>query len=316
MHRFTLHTSHFILITFILSTLLTGCRSEHQLSAGEHQAEIEQWHRDRIDRLKEPQGWLRLAGLYWFDEPVQTFGTAGDVDFLFPEGSVPAYAGRFELQSDTIRMYPADGLHILADGQPLDNAVIYTPTYSAELQYGRLTWMVIQRGDLTGIRLFDTESEILKRFRGIERYPPDLEYRVMAKLVPHDVPTTIPVTNILGQTSDEESAGKLVFDLKGETHELTVLGTGDRLFIIIADETGSTETYPGGRYIYVDNPGPGGTTVLDFNKAYNPPCAFSPYTTCQLPPEGNTLPLAVLAGEKLPAHLLNRQLQTIRHPDL
>jgi uncharacterized protein len=266
----------------------------------EHKAEIAQWHSERIDRLQEPLGWLLLAGMYWLEEPVQTFGTGDDVDFQFPDGTLPGYAGRFEIDADTVRMYPDDGLEIMADGQQIDDPVIYTPEHAAELQYGRLTWFVIQRGDLTGIRLYDTESDVLKRFRGIDLYAPDLEYRVLAKLVPHDVPTTVPVTNILGQTSDEESAGKLVFELKGLTHELTVLGTGDRLFIIIADETSRSETFPGGRYIYVDNPGHGGSTILDFNKAYNPPCAFSPFTTCQLPPEGNTLSLAVLAGEKLP----------------
>jgi uncharacterized protein len=279
---------------------LAGCTSGQEYTAEEHKAEIAQWHSERIARLQEPQGWLLLAGMYWIEEPVQTFGTGDDVDFQFPAGTLPGYAGRFELVADTVRLYHADGLEIKADGQPLVTPVIYTSEYTAELNYGQLTWMVIQRGELIGIRLYDTQSEVLKRFKGIEMYPSDLRYRVTAELVPHDESVTIPVTNILGQTTYEESAGKLVFELNGGTHELSVLGTGDRLFIIIADETSKTETFPGGRYIYVDNPGPGGRTILDFNKAYNPPCAFSPYTTCQLPPEGNTLPFAVPAGEKLP----------------
>ncbi|MCA1802145.1 MAG: DUF1684 domain-containing protein [Rhodothermaceae bacterium] len=287
-------------ILILILIQLTGCTNGQHYTIEEHKAEIAQWHSERIARLQEPQGWLLLAGMYWMEKPVQTFGTGDDIDFHFPDGKLPGYAGRFEIDADTVRMYPADDLEIMADGQPLDDPIIYTPAHAAELQYGRLTWLVIQRGDLTGIRLYDTDSDVLKSFRGIDLYTPDIEYRVLAKLVPHEVPTTIPVTNILGQTFDEESAGKLVFELNGTTHELTALGTGDRLFIIIADETSRTETFPGGRYIYVDNPGAGGSTVLDFNKAYNPPCAFSPYTTCQLPPEGNTLPLAVLAGEKLP----------------
>lgn len=296
----TTKISLFGAILILILAIISGCTNGQKYTAEEHKAEIEQWHSDRIDRLQEPQGWLQLAGMYWIEEPVQTFGTGDDVDFHFPEGTLPGYAGRFEMDSDTVKMYVADGLEIMADGQPLDNPVIYTPAHAAELEYGRLTWLVIRRGDLTGIRLYDTQSEVLKRFKGIELYPPDLQFRVMAELVPHEESVTVPVTNILGQTSEEESAGKLVFELNGATHELTALGTGDRLFIIIADETSRTETFPGGRYMYVDNPGPGGRTVLDFNKAYNPPCAFSPFTTCQLPPEGNTLPLAVTAGEKLP----------------
>ena len=284
----------------ILFGLVSACATEQPITPEEHREEIRQWHSERIARLQEPQGWLLLAGMYWIEEPVQTFGTAEDVDFQYPDGTLPGYAGRFELDTDTVRMYPADGLEILTDGQPSGNPVIYTPDHTAELQYGRLTWLVIKRGELIGIRLYDTQSEVLTRFKGIEMYPPDLKYRVKAELVPHEASVTVPVTNILGQTTEEESAGKLVFKLNGGTHELTALGTGDRLFIIIADETSRTETFPGGRYMYVDNPGPGGTTVLDFNKAYNPPCAFSPYTTCQLPPEGNTLPFAVHAGEKLP----------------
>ena len=287
-------------LLILIVTQLSGCTNGQEYTVEEHKAEIEQWHSERMARLQEPQGWLLLAGMYWIEEPVQTFGTADDVDFQFPDGTLPGYAGRFELDSDTVRLYVADGLEIMADEKPFDNPVIYTPAHAAELEYGRLTWLVIRRGNLTGIRLYDTESEVLKRFNGIEMYPPDLQFRVMAELVPHEQSVTVPVTNILGQTSEEESAGKLVLELNGATHELIALGTGDRLFIIIADETSRTDTFPGGRYMYVDNPGAGGSTVLDFNKAYNPPCAFSPYTTCQLPPEGNTLPLAVTAGEKLP----------------
>ncbi|MFU8860062.1 MAG: DUF1684 domain-containing protein [Cyclonatronaceae bacterium] len=294
-------TSVFIYPLLLLG-LVYGCNTGQPITPEEHRAEVEQWHRERIDRLQEPQGWLLLAGMYWIDEPIQTFGTGDDVDFYFPDGTLPDYAGRFELDSDTVRMYPADGLEIMADGERFVNPVIYTPGQTTELEYGRLTWLVIQRGELTGIRLYDTQSEVLMRFKGIETYPADLQYRVMAELVPHDASVTIPVTNILGQTTYEESAGKLVFELKGEKYELIALGTGDRLFIIVADETSMTETFPGGRYIYVDNPGPGGETVLDFNKAYNPPCAFSPYTTCQLPPDGNTLPIAILAGEKIPVN--------------
>lgn len=298
--HFILKISRVLLLPVILFGLLSACTTEQTITPEEHREEIRQWHSERIDRLQEPQGWLLLAGMYWIEEPVQTFGTADDVDFQFPDGTLPPYAGRFELNADTVRMYTTDGLEIMADGHPLDTSVIYTPAHATELEYGRLTWLVIQRENLIGIRLYDTQSEVLKRFRGIDMYPADLTYRVTAELVPHQGSVTVPVTNILGQTTDEESAGKVVFELNGGTHELTALGTGERLFIIIADETSKTETFPGGRYIYVDNPGPGGETVLDFNKAYNPPCAFSPYTTCQLPPEGNTLPFAVRAGEKLP----------------
>jgi uncharacterized protein len=288
------------ILWFLSGILLLACGRETIMAPEEHREDVEQWRANRIERLTAPDGWLSLGGLYWFEEPVQRFGTADDVDFHFPAGSIAEYAGEFELRDDTVLIRVADGVDILADGKPLTDSVIFTPDHATELKHGRLTWVVIQREDLTGIRLYDTESHILAAFNGIESYPTDLEYRTIARLVPHDEQTFVPVTNILGQTTQVESAGRLEFELGGETHSLITLGTGDRLFIIIADETSRTETYPGGRYIYVDNPGPGGYTVLDFNKAYNPPCAFSPYTTCQLPPDGNTLPVAVRAGEKLP----------------
>jgi uncharacterized protein len=291
------HSAITILVTGILTA---SCTSDFDISPEEHRADVDRWHSERIERLKAPDGWLRLGGLYWFDAPVQSFGTSGNVDFQFPPGSIAEYAGEFELRGDTVLMRPSAEVEITADGNPAGDQVIYTPDKTVVLNHGRLTWMVIQRGDLTGIRLYDTESPVLQSFEGIDTYPVDARYRIMAKLVPHDEPAFIPVTNILGQTEEVESAGKLVFEVNGQTHSLVTLGTGDRLFIIIADETSRTETYPGGRYIYVDNPGPGGSTVLDFNKAYNPPCAFSPFTTCQLPPDGNTLPFAVNAGEKLP----------------
>jgi uncharacterized protein len=283
-------------------TLLPGCTADRGITPEQHRAEVLEWQNQRLERLRDPSGWLGLAGMYWFEKPVQTFGTDLTVDFLFPEGSIAGHAGHFELRGESVLMVVEKPGDFTADGMPLTDELIYHDGESKEIRHGRLTWSVISRGGLTGIRLYNTESHVLKNFSGVEFYPADLAYRFEARLVPDEQQRLIPVTNILGQTVDTESPGRLVFERDGERHELVALGSPDdeRLFIIISDETSRTETYPGGRYIYVDNPGPGGTTILDFNKVYNPPCAFSPYTTCQLPPEGNALPFAVKAGEKLP----------------
>ena len=167
-----------------------------------------------------------------------------------------------------------------------------------------MTYTVIKRsdksGDRFGIRMKDPESEARKNFKGLEYFPPDPEFSVVATFEPYNPPKKIAITNVLGMTSEETSTGALAFTLKGQTYRIDpILEQGETdLFIIFKDATSGHETYGAARYVYAHPPDASGKTVLDFNHAYNPPCAFTPYATCPLPPPQNRLPVRIEAGEK------------------
>lgn len=266
-----------------------------------YQEEIEQWHQKRIADLKSENGWLNIVGLYWISPGRNTFGSGDEVAIKFPKGAIPAYAGYFELKDGTVKLVVQSGVNIAINGKPVQEAVVFHEDSArpAEARYGDLKWTIIKREDKFGIRLRHLKSPALSNFKEIERYPVNTAWRVNAVLQPASLTAGISITNVLGQTTVQASPGKLVFSIGGKTYTLDALDGGkDELFIIFGDKTNGVETYPSGRYIYVKRPGPDGVVVLDFNKAYNPPCAFTNYATCPLPPRQNILPLAITAGEK------------------
>lgn len=282
------------IFTFLL---LFGC-TERQISDDDIKKEIEEWHENRLASLKSPQGWLKLAGLFWLNEGTQTFGSGAEADIVFPKESITQIAGNITLEGEHLTIEPAADAEFYANGSKITSPLRFHRDESPEFSYGRLTWTFLSRDELTGLRLYDEQSYVYTSFAGIERFPVDLSYRVEAVLRPHAEPTSIPVVNILGQTNYNESPGILEFTLKGEQYHLTAIDSGERLFLIIGDVTNRSSTFQGGRFLYVDNPGPNGTVIVDFNMAYNPPCAFSDYTTCPIPPPENRLNVAIEAGEK------------------
>jgi uncharacterized protein (DUF1684 family) len=169
------------------------------------------------------------------------------------------------------------------------------------LKHKSLRWFIIKRGNKFGIRLRDLESPFLKEFTGIDTFPIDAKWRVKAKLIKEEN-KKIPILDVLGQTNLQDSPGKLVFTIDGNEYSLDALEEGESLFIIFADKTNKEETYGAGRFVYTFKPNASGEVYLDFNKSVNPPCAFTPYATCPLPPKQNSLPIAVIAGEKNYGH--------------
>lgn len=266
-----------------------------------YEQQIQQWVDDRIETLKEPTGWLRLAGMYILDEGENSFGSGGDQDIHFPEGTIPEHAGVFILENGTVQMAAAEGMEFSIEGESVQNATIYDGKKAPEVNYGSLVWHVIERQDLIAIRLYNEENEQADQFEGFGRYPTDPGWRLIARYDANPEGTTIPITNVLGQTDEVSNPGTLTFKKDGETFSLEALysATG-RLFLIVGDRTNQTETYQAGRFIYVDYPDESSYTVIDFNKIYNPPCAYNLYTTCQLPPAANRLDLAITAGELRP----------------
>ena len=253
-----------------------------------YQSEIAEWRQKRDAGLRRDGGWLTVTGLFWLHEGQNVFGTGAKSDVVLPSG--PARAGVFELHNGKVTV-------------KMDGATRPLKTDSEEFaKVGRLRLYVIQRADKVGIRMKDPESPYLKEFRGVESFPAREEYKVAAQFVAD--PKKIPITNILGQTEPEDSPGYVVFRLHGQEYRLRPVfddpGSKD-LFFMFRDQTAGKETYGAGRFLDTDPP-KDGKVVLDFNKAYNPPCAFTPYATCPLPPHENRLPVRIEAGEKTYGH--------------
>lgn len=292
--------NHFRKIFFLLPVLLFSVHSFSQ-SGKPYQDSIDNWHRTRIANLKKENGWLNLAGLFWLQEGRNSFGSDTTNNLVFPKGSITPQAGYFERKGYLVSLITQPGTAITIQNIPVTDRIIFYPDSAQNpvLACGSLRWSVIKREDRIGIRLRNLDSRELKHFKGIDRYPVDAAWKTTAKLETTGQPGLISITNVLGQTNLQTAAGKLVFTLQGKTYMLDVLDEGEEeLFIVFADATNTTDTYPSGRFVYIPRPDVQGNTVIDFNKAYNPPCAFTPFATCPLPPPQNRLPLAITAGEK------------------
>jgi uncharacterized protein len=268
-----------------------------------YKAEIETWHQKRVDDLKGPKGWLNLVGLFWLNDGINTFGSGQKNNLVFPEGKIPERAGFFLLKQNMVTVEPAPNVNITSDGKSIKSMIVYHPdsARAAVQEYESLQWFIIKRDDKFGVRLRDFKSPGIQNFNGIERYPVDPAWRLEATFEnAADSSRTIDITNVLGQTTPQPSPGKLVFSIRGKEYRLDVLkeGRGEEYFVIVGDSTNTHETYGAGRYMYVKKPDATGKTIIDFNKAYNPPCAFTSFATCPLPPKQNVLTAAITAGEK------------------
>lgn len=266
-----------------------------------HAAEIEAWRKQREERLRSDTGWLTVAGLFWLEPGKTTFGSDPASAVVLPEGAPPR-AGAFVRDGERITVEPAPGVTMTLAGKPVAAGTLL-PIHGEPLRVGRLSLFAIRRGERYGIRMRDPESPLRREFAGIPYYPVDPALKVTARYVPDEKPQTVRIANVLGQVSEEPSPGVVELEIGGKTLRLRPIvedGDASQWFYIFKDETAPAETYGGGRFLY-SAPAIDGHVVLDFNKAYNPPCAFNPYTTCPLPPKENHLPVAVRAGERKPA---------------
>tara|TARA_R100001143_G_scaffold63387_1_gene70120 strand:- start:61241 stop:62152 length:912 start_codon:yes stop_codon:yes gene_type:complete len=293
-----------ISIFLIIALFVTSCSSDELGQAPipeDYQEQIAEWKQDRIESISEPTGWLRLAGMFWLEEGENSFGSSSEVDIQFPEGTINDRAGTFVFENGIVTMIVEEGVEITHDGEPVTEFTLYDGSDEKRVEHGNLEWFVIVRDDITAIRLFNKENEKADAFTGFPTYPVDPKWARTARYIPNPEGTTIPIVNVLGQQIDAESPGVLEFTLDGERYTLDGIINSTQLFIILSDETNKDETYQAGRYLYVDYPEEGSEyTVVDFNKVYNPPCAYNVFTTCQLPPQQNRLDIAIPAGEKRP----------------
>ncbi len=276
--------------------------SEARVDSVSYKLEIDKWRQKRVDELKAEEGWLNLAGLFWLKEGINSFGSSDQNDIKFPAGKIPERAGYFLVNQGKVSISVTPGVNITQSGKPIRMGTIFSGDSSANptLEYGSLRWFIIQRDKAVGIRLRDLESEGIKEFKGIVNYPTDPDWRIEARVEYPTEPKIIDITNVVGQTTPQVSPGTLVFLVNDKEYRLDALDGGkEELFVIFGDATNDRETYPSGRYVYVKRANTDGRTILDFNKAYNPPCAFTAFATCPLPPKQNVLDVSVTAGEKI-----------------
>ena len=253
--------------------------------------EIKDWRLARESSLKADDGWLTVAGLFWLHEGENAAGSDPSSSITLPRG--PAHLGVFEYRGGRVTFQAAPGVDVKAP------AVLKNDTENGGpdlIQTGDFTMFVIHRGSRDAIRMKDKQSEFRKGFTGLHWYPPKEEYRIAAKWVPYPEPKQMAVPNILGETEQQPSPGYAVFKLHGQGYQVHPVLEDKQLFFIFKDQTSGKGTYPSGRFLYSDLPA-NGQVVLDFNKAYNPPCAFTPYATCPLPPAQNRLTARIEAGE-------------------
>ena len=265
-----------------------------------YRKEIESWRADREAGLRNPGGWLSVVGLFWLDEGENRFGSGPGNRVALPAGGGPGVAGTLVRHGDDVTVRAEADAGVTSGGKPVTEMSLAPDAQGKPviLDLGTVSFFVIKRGDRLGVRVKDRQSPALASFRGVESFPLDPSWRVAARFEAHGKPETIPVTNVLGMTDQEPSPGAVTFERRGRTYRLDALqGDDGGLFLVFGDQTNGRETYGGGRFLDTQPPRDG-TVVVDFNKAYNPPCAFTAFATCPLPPPHNRLALAVGAGEK------------------
>lgn len=293
----------FLFATLITSLSIYSCENETLETKGspEYFEEIKKWDKHRLERLKANNGWLNLVGRTWLKPGVNKFGSAKDNDVLIESDKVPDYMGIFVFEDSTVTMKVNDRVEILYNGNPVKEMVMIGDGNKdmTVFQYGSIKWNLIVRNEMYGIRFRDLESELVKSFRGIERFPVNEDWRIEAKYETYDPPKIINVPNVLGQVDEEPSPGAIVFTKDNQTYRIDAIDAGNRLWFIFADGTSGEETYGGGRFLYTDKADSNGIVEVDFNKAYDPPCVLTKFATCPLPPKQNYLTLRITAGEKM-----------------
>jgi len=276
----------FVVITFICGFIIIAAD------------DYDTWHQRRIESLKSEDGWLNLAGLFWLNEGDNSFGSGAANALVFPE-KAPKKLGIFTLKDGKVSLKTQQGTEIQLLNEGTAPAYVFADGKATTMQHGALRWFIIKRGPKYGVRLRDLENPAVTHFKGIERFAVAESWKIAATFEKPQTPRTTAITDVLGLVSQQPLLGHAVFAINGKTYRLAATDAGaGKLFLIFKDKTAGHETYGAGRFLYTDKPDETGAVTLDFNKAINPPCAFSPFATCPLPPAENNLPVRIEAGEK------------------
>ncbi len=302
------HTSK-LLAVFLALLAATACRDEEAVrKAADAKAQVfnatqQAWRDERHARLTQPDGWTSLVGLHWIEEGEHYFGSDADNGIRLAVG--PAHAGMISRKDGRIRLVPEKDAALTIDGQPLAGAVTLLSDADPEgptrlgFDEGKGVITVIRRADRYALRVKHADAPTRTQFKGIEYWPGGDEWVIRAKFVPNEPGKVIPIANIVGTVENVSNPGAVEFERDGKVHRIEALDEGDGgLSLIFADRTSGHGSYPAGRFLDATMPDASGSVLLDFNKSYNPPCAFTAFATCPLPPPENRLDLQIVAGEK------------------
>ena len=289
--------------SLLLAAALAACLPAFAQADPAYVKQVQDWRAKSEASLRRDNGWLTLAGRYPLKPGENLFGTAPTNDVVFPKGLGPAGMGSVFVEPGKVTVRLVPGLKMVNNGLEMTEKEMGTDPQNRDwVQIGRASFHIIEREGRYILRLADKESPVRKAFQGRVWYDVSDDYHVKAKFVPYDPPKKVAIVNVIDEVSDEPVPGYVQFDLKGRTYKLDVIGEDDDgLFFVFKDPTAGQSTYGSGRFLFVEGkPKAGETFLLDLNRAYNPPCAFSEYTTCPLPPKQNILDVRIEAGEKYP----------------
>lgn len=290
-----------------LALLLNSCsQPAPKIDASAYAKELEQYRAQRVADLKSETGWLTLIGLFWLKDGDNKFGSHLKNEIVLPKEKVKPFTGTLVLKDGVVRLEAPVQSGLTSQNQPVTSLELKSDADGKPTVFtlGSLSFQIIKRGEKFALRVRDKENPARAKFAGIESYPANMKWRIEAHFEPYNPPKPMAIMNVLGMESDETSPGAVRFEMAGKSYRLDAVSEKDepRLFMIFADQTNGKESYGAGRYLYVDPPDSSGRVVVDFNKAYSPPCAFTNFATCPLPPDQNRLSLSIEAGEKYRDH--------------
>ncbi|MDH4124280.1 MAG: DUF1684 domain-containing protein [Gammaproteobacteria bacterium] len=278
-----------------------GCDNrDDMLDLAQFEADNLEWRAARLERLRGPEGYLNLAGLFWLDEGTLRIGSATGNDIVFP-AAAPPQVGELKVSSTGVTLQVSEGVTVFSNGQPVQTIFVADDTSEAPvtISHGAIAWTIIRRDDRFALRLRDFEHPAIAAFPPIEYFPINPDLRVRGKLRLFAEPKVLNVDTVIeGLGWNPESPGVVEFEIDGQSLQLEAYDSGDKLFFVFGDRTSGRETYPAGRFLYSDRPAEGDETILDFNRAYNPPCAFNDFATCPVASPQNRLSVRIEAGER------------------
>jgi uncharacterized protein (DUF1684 family) len=259
------------------------------------------WRAERDREMRSEESWLTISGLFWLDEGENTFGSSSSNRIELPPGSAPSLGGKFIKKGENITVEAAPGVYLYCGGKQIARMRLRAgdSTSPDTLALGDLRMWIIRRGDRYAVRLRDLNAPAFKDYSGLDYFPPSTAFRIEAGFVPYSVPKNVKVEAKIVKQSELVSPGTVTFSLEGKEYAFVAFDDEERgtYFLVFGDGTNGMETYDGGRFLdfKIDT---GNQTVLNFNRAFNPPCAFSDYATCPLPPAQNRFSFRLETGEK------------------
>ena len=289
-----------LILAFSLSLLACGEQAEPEFDATAHAAEIMEWRAGRLERLKAPMGYLTQTGLFWLEPGMYRFGAGAENDLVFSGDAAPV-VGDFLVDEEGVTMRVAPDVDVYHDEQPVSEMKMQDDTTPEPtlVTHRSLAWSVVKRDGRFAVRLRDFENPFIQTFGPLPYFDIDPALRVTAVLRAYDEPRVVNVGTVIeGLGYHPTSPGTVEFEVAGERYDLEAYESGDQLFFVFADATSRDETYGAGRFLYAQAPDENGETILDFNRAYSPPCAFNDFSTCPVASPRNRLPIRIEAGEK------------------